>query len=188
MRVKKLIDSKCDQIVLKFTQRIIYAIQLCTDCHPLRKRLSIKQHQFLLQIYFALLLKYKKIDILKTELDQIDIKWALEYTQLKSLKKCSNEQIKNRLWKHVENVSGFILQYFLIKLLRTNIHDVDVDNLDPKNIRITQIVLKIWLIKHKHDRNFNLMFIKLMENANSKSIIYLCCETLYKTVSVILII
>lgn len=185
MRTQKLIDSKCDQLALKLCRRIIQSIRMCSDCHPLRKTVSIVQHQFILQTYCALLYKYKKMDELKSELNAIDIESALkfiEYAHLKyerlikrELNESDGKRKSNRLIKYVQHVNQFALQYFLVKNLRTGCGD--------RHSRIVQLMLKMWLIQHHVDADFSAMFAKLVENAANQSLVYACCDTLHRTVS-----
>lgn len=195
MRTQNLIDAKCDKFALKLIERIIYAIRRCTNCHPLRKTLSIMQHQYLLQAYFSLLFKFKRIDHLKNELNAIDLESALKFIEYTYFK-CDHFQasqsqwkniidaelkITNRLHKFTQHMKQFSLQFFLIKFLRNNVeHNVNYD-------RIIQIMIKIWLIAHHDSEDFNIMFTKLVENTSTNMLTYLCCDTLYKTVSLLTI-
>lgn len=79
MRVRKLVESKCDQLALKLSRQAIRAIRYCTDAHPLRQTVSVRQHQSLLEVYLSLLFKYKKIAEIKDELQQMDYESSTEF-------------------------------------------------------------------------------------------------------------
>lgn len=72
MRLRKLIESKCDELAIRFCRRALKAIRGCDNMHPLRQTVSVRHHQTILETYFSLLVKYKKLNELKQELESID--------------------------------------------------------------------------------------------------------------------
>lgn len=79
MRLKKLVESKCDELAVRFCGRALVAIRECSDTHALRQTVSVRQHQIILEAYFALLLKFKKMNELKQELEKMDFNLMGEF-------------------------------------------------------------------------------------------------------------
>lgn len=200
MRVQKLVESKCDQLAFKLCQHAIHAIRLCTNAHPLRHTVSVRQHQSLLETYLSLLFKSKRLDDIKIELDSMDADSAAEYiensfisigkTEIVIAKKktignngntssktdSNNHLYVNRLHKYHVRVSQYALQYFLVKTLRA-------DHTDENSTMIRRL-LRLWMDQHRDESNFSELFSKLVLNSKTKFQIYFCCETLYRSVSV----
>lgn len=199
MRVQKLVESKCDQLAFKLCRQAIHAIRLCTNAHPLRHTVSVRQHQSLLETYLSLLFKSKRLDDINAELDSMDADSAAEYIEnsiisigkteiiiarkkaisnnvdVASLATNNSHLYVNRLHKYHVRVSQYALQYFLLKTLRA-------DHSEENSARI-QRLLRLWLDQHRNESNFHDLFSKLVLNSKSKFQIYFCCETLYRMVS-----
>lgn len=79
MRLRKLVESKCDDLAIRFCRRALQAIRVCGNNHPLRQTVSVRQHQSILETYFSLLVKFKKINDLKNELELMDYETVAEF-------------------------------------------------------------------------------------------------------------
>lgn len=201
MRVQKLVESKCDQLAFKLCRHAIHAIRLCTNAHPLRHTVSVRQHQSLLETYLSLLFKLKRLDDINTELDSMDAESAAEYIEnsfisiektetIIAKKKAicnsygnvasmsdnnSSHLYVNRLHKYHVRISQYALQYLLVNTLRADHSD--------ENSAMIRRLLRLWMDQHRTQLNFNDLFSKLVLNSKTKFQIYFCCETLYETVS-----
>lgn len=202
MRVQKLVESKCDPMAFRLCRQAIHAIRLCTDAHPLRHTVSVRQHQSLLETYFSLLYKFNKLEDIKVELNAMDAESAVDYIENSFISigkmemviakkkttgsnsnassiipnKYDNHLYVNRLHKYHVRISQYALQYFLVKSLRAEHSD--------ENSYMIQRLLRLWLDQHQKEPNFHDLFSKLVLNSQTKFQIYLCCETLYRSVSV----
>lgn len=200
MRVQKLVESKCDQLAFNLCQHAIHAIRLCTNAHPLRHTVSVRQHQSLLETYLSLLIKSKRWEDINAELNAMDTESAAEYIEnsfisigrteeiiAKKKDVCSGGSAEsnsdnnsshlyvNRLHKYHVRVSQYALQYFLVNTLRADHSD--------ENSTMIRRLLRLWMDQHRMATNFNDLFSKLVLNSKTKFQIYFCCETLYRTVS-----
>lgn len=201
MRVQKLVESKCDQLAFKLCRQAIHAIRLCTNAHPLRHTVSVRQHQSLLETYLSLLFKSKRLDSINTELDAMDAESGAEYIENSFISIGKTEMIiakkkaigsteiassssvtdqnnflyVNRLHKYHVRVSQYALQYFLVKTLRADHSD--------ENSGMIRRLLRLWMDQHRNESNFHELFSKLVLNSKTKFQIYFCCEILYRTVS-----
>lgn len=201
MRVQKLVESKCDQLAFKLCRQAIHAIRLCTNAHPLRHTVSVRQHQTLLETYLSLLFKFKRLEDINTELDSMDAESAAEYIEnsfisidkteaviarkkaigsngnVASMADHNNHLYVNRLHKYHVRVSQYALQYFLVKTLRTEHSE--------ENLAMIRRLLRLWMDQHRNEANFHDLFYKLVLNSKTKFQFYFCCETLYRTVSLL---
>lgn len=198
MRARKLIESKCDKLALNFISAALRVIRSCTDDHLLRRTVSLLQHQGLLEMYFALLYKFKESTRLKTELEAMELESAKEFVihsfatidahvartdKLKpklnvssAVKKDNKPSHTMRLHKYQDLVSQYALQLILVRILGG---EYDIDGLDG----IFKDLLSEWIRRNKQKSNFDELFQKLIQTAESNSQIYDCCEILYELVS-----
>lgn len=199
MRARKLVESKCDRFAFNFVTEALRAIRMCTDEHLLRRTVSLRQHQSLLEIYYCLLYKFKETVRLKTELDALDVQSAKEFilnslatidtfeakqkrTQSQALNTATKKQKQSaaaRLHKYHVLVSQYALQLILVRILNGGYGtDVLYDHFKD--------LLSEWIRRHKDRDNFDELFRKIIQSASSNSQIYDCCEILYEMVGVFL--
>lgn len=198
MRAQKLVESKCDRFAFNFVTEALRTIRMCTDEHLLRRTVSLRQHQSLLEIYYCLLYKFKETVRLKTELDALDLQSAKEFIlnsfatinafeannqkqtesqAINGTKKKQKQSAGARLHKYHVLVSQYALQLILVRILTGGygteyLYDIFRD------------LLAEWIRRHKPQHNFDELFRKVIQAASSNSQIYDCCEILYEMVSV----
>lgn len=182
LRTIKLVESKCDQMALKLSHRATLALRSCTGSHRLRNVVSIEQHQLLMEIYFSLLYKYKKLEKIKFELRILDDQSLHRFIECTfnrlndSIAKPKYHRIA-RLTKYLKCVNQFALQFRLVQLLHfdynSQLHD-----------QLIQPLFLLWLRQHRGATNFNELLMKLMANAVDKNQKYLCCQIIHESVSI----
>lgn len=200
MRVQALIESKCDKLALNLLTEALRVIRTCTNDHLLRRTISVLQHQNLLEMYFSLLYKFKESSRLKCELEAMDIEAAKEFIinsfatidaneatnpKLKPNPQAINTKMSKtdnkqsyivRLHKYHASVSQYALQLILVRMLSGEYGMDDLEN-------VFTALLTEWIRRNKHKENFDELFQKLIQTASSNSVIYDCCEILYRLVS-----
>lgn len=200
MRARALVESKCEKLALNFITEALRAIRMCANDHLLRRTVSQLQHQKLLEMYFSLLYKFKESSRLKQELEEMEIVSAKEFIVnsfaainaneaknpiLKLIAETSNANKKRSAIKHATScvmrlhkyhvlVSQYALQLILVRMLSGEyglyLDDIFID------------LLTEWIRRNKPKPNFDELFQKLVNTAVSNSVIYDCCEVLYKLV------
>lgn len=195
LRLRKLIDSKCDKLALNFSQKVIRAIRCSTDDQMLRQTVSFSQYQDLQETFLSLLYKFKKLDELKRELQSMDDNSAYDFlrhsldsetTQNRMTEENPlplDAQIPNkksngsRLLKYLSKVNQIALQLYVIRLL------VMDDFQKSGHVDKFNYFLCLWLRQHKDEPTFREIFQKLMKNAKSRSGLYCACDVLHSEVS-----
>lgn len=194
LRLRKLVESKCDKMALNFSQKAIYAIHRSSDDQPLRKTVSVRQHQDLQETYLSLLFKFKELDLLKKELQSMDDDSAYDFLRssldTEKASQTKTEQVNpalitasdkrsggNRLLKYQIKVNQIALQLYVIRLLSNN------DFSEEANADRLRHYLKRWIHHYKDEANFKESFKKLVNNARCRLQLYLACETLFAAVS-----
>lgn len=196
IRMRKLIESKCDRLAMNFVTEALRVIRQCTDDHLLRRTVSLGQHQSMLEIYFSLLYKFKESSRLKIEFEAMELEQVKEFiinsfatidaymamtTKLKQKQKSQSTGKKQqssaqRLHKYQVSVSQYALQLILVRILSGKYCTDGLDNAFRQ-------LLTEWIQRNRQQENFEELFQKLIQTAASNSKIYECCEILYEMVS-----
>lgn len=199
LRLKQLIDAKCDKFAFNLSQRAIRATKSCNDERLLLHTINYSQYFFILENYLSLLYKYKQLDKVKQELEKLDFEEAHSFLQ-----KCLTTMQKNekfiaykkktsqnnpigsgaaqieapnpsRLHKYHICVCEYALQLILVRSLSEEYDQTRTEKMGQ--------LLGVWIRKYQREKNFAERFHKLVQNARSNYQIYECCEVLYKRVS-----
>lgn len=195
LRLRKLIDSKCDDLALNFSQKVIQAIRCSSDDQMLRRTVSILQYQDLQETCLSLLYKFKKLDEVKRELQSMDDISAYDFLRNSLDSETTQNRMTeenplpldaqtpnkksnaNRLLKYLAKVNQIALQLYVIRLFVVD------DFKKSGHVDKFNYFLCLWLRKHKHEPAFREHFQKLMKNAKSRSALYCACDVLHSEVS-----
>lgn len=208
MRAQKLVESKCDQLAFRLCRQAIHAIRLCTDVHPLRHTVSVRQHQSLLETYLSLLFKSKRLDEVNAELDAMDGGSAVEYIENSFISISKTEVLLARKISNITNGNGNGTGTTIATATTTDVNSqFCVNRLHKYLVRVSQYalqyillkalradhsdenahvvcrLLRLWMDQHRTEDNFHELYSKLVLNSKTKFQIYLCCEILYRAVS-----
>lgn len=198
MRAQKLIESRtCDDMALRFICRALRAIRTCTDDHMLRKTVSCRQLQSLLECYLSLLYKMKRYDKLRHELESMDLEsvrefivnsfWSVsQYLTMNHKENCSTAKERNREKKTEKSWIDRLLKYHLsvckyaVQLILTRILNEEYKN-ENLNETLGEL-LGIWIKQNRQQPNFNELFRRLVQTSKTSAQIYNCCEYFYRMV------
>lgn len=190
MRACKLIESKCDRLALNFISEALRAIRMCTDDHLLRRTVSLRQHQHLLELYFSLLYKFKESSRLKTEFESMEIVSVKEFilssfasidtylaNQKLQPKKGQKVTCAGRLHKYHVSVSQYALQLILVRFLSGQ---YGTDGLAT----VFEHLLIEWIRRNESRTDFHELFQKIIQTAASNTQIYECCQIIFEWVMI----
>lgn len=194
LRLRKLVESKCDKLALNFSHKAIEAFRRSSDIQPLH--LTVCQTQDLQETYLSLLFKFKKLEMLKKELESMDddsaydfLRSSLDREAVDKATMEKTEQINpvlattvdkksgfNRLLKYRTRVNQYALQLYVIRLLSNDSFS------EEANADRLKHYLKRWIEHYKDEKNFKDLFRKLVNNSHCRLQQYVACGVLFDMV------
>ncbi|XP_021917693.1 mucin-3A-like isoform X3 [Zootermopsis nevadensis] len=167
MRLEMLCESKCEDLALKLAEAIHKCLQSRDSCY---REESAEEHFFYtIDMYIALLYKFKRIHDIIKELKHFDLKDGLLLVRRYALK----DGKRARVWKYSAKVAELAAQYFLTVAMVKPVSETGT---------LLQDLMTEWALLHSDlpsvSQTLPKMIRKLIQPAESAVHIYLFCQVL----------
>lgn len=176
MRLKKLCDSHCEDLALRFANACLRCLRLpeSRDFHVITTE---DQKRYILDIYIALLHKYQRTQEILNELKNLTLEEGLQLVYRFNRKRVELA----RIWKHCSRIAELAVNYFLTAAMTQPVDDCAV---------ILSDLFRAWIVlndKLGAEGALPSTIRRIIQASDSSAHIYICIEILNKHVSIFLI-
>ncbi|GLV43283.1 uncharacterized protein CBL_14039 [Carabus blaptoides fortunei] len=169
MRLKKLCDSHCEDLALRLANACLRCLRLPESQHFLAVTTE-DQKRYILDIYIALLHRYKRTHDIINELKRLTLEEGLQLVHRFTIKRVE----LSRVWKHCSRIAELAAQFFMTAAMTKPVNEIG---------SVLTELLSAWVVLN--DKLEGLEAIptiirRIIQTADSAAHIYLCCEVLNK--------
>lgn len=170
MRLKKLCDSRCEDLALRFSNACLRCLR-SPESSKFHVVTTEDQHRYILDIYIALLNKYMRTYDIIYEFKNLSLQEGLSLVA-----RFTNKRVElSRVWRHCSRIAELAAQFFITAAMTKPVEEIET---------ILGDLLRAWIyLINKGDGIVTIPTVmrKIIQTADSAAHIYICCEVLHKS-------